>query len=262
MRLHFRSYGHGEPLIILHGLFGSLENWHSISLKLSAHFQVFAVDQRNHGQSPHSPEMNYELMAGDLEEFITTHRLPPISLMGHSMGGKTAMQFAMLYPALVNKLIVVDMAPGAAAPRHEQILRAMLSLNIATAKDRCELEQALAPAVPELATRQFLLKNLKRQSHGAFRWQIGLQEIQQNYAQLSHAVGNGQAFDGPVLFLRGESSTFLVEHDLPEIRRLFPKAELWTVSRAGHLPHVENTTEFVAQVRQFLTPHFYRQPHP
>ena len=262
MRLHFRSYGQGEPLIILHGLFGSLENWHSISVKLSAHFQVLAVDQRNHGQSPHAPEMNYELMADDLEEFIATHHLKPVHLVGHSMGGKTAMQFALMYPALVNKLIVVDMAPGAAAPRHEQILTALLSLDIATAKDRRELEHALAPTVLELATRQFLLKNLKRQSNGAFHWQIGLEEIQQNYAQLSHAVGNAQAFDGPVLFLRGESSTFLGEQDLPEIRRLFPKAEPRTVSRSGHLPHVENAAEFLEEIMRFLTPHFYRQSRP
>lgn len=262
MRLHFRSYGQGEPLIILHGLFGSLENWRSISLKLSEHFQVFAVDQRNHGQSPHAPEMNYELMAGDLAEFIKAHHLPPINLMGHSMGGKTAMQFALLYPALVDKLIVVDMSPRAAQPRHEQILNALLALDITTAKARRELEQALAPSIPDFATRQFLLKNLKRESNGRFHWQAGLQEIQQNYAQLSQAVGDGRTFDGPALFLRGETSTYLAEQDLPDILRLFPKAELRNVSRAGHLPHVENAPEFVEQIMRFLTPHFYRQPRP
>src|SRR6266404_6164360 len=168
MQLHFRSYGQGSPLIILHGLFGSLENWHTVSERLSSRFQVFAVDQRNHGQSPHSSEMDYKLMAEDLAEFMQTQRLTETHILGHSMGGKTAMQFAFLYPGYVRRLVVVDIAPRAYAPRHKQILQAMMSLDLALYTDRGQIEKALEPAIPELALRRFLIKSVSRLPSGRF----------------------------------------------------------------------------------------------
>ena len=168
MQLHFRSYGDGEPLIILHGLFGSLDNWHSMSVKLAAPFQVFAVDQRNHGASPHSPEMSYPIMADDLEEFLQSQGLARAYVMGHSMGGKTAMQFALRYPHRVERLVVVDIAPRVYSPLHARILEALLALDLASFKTRKQVEDALASAIPELGTRQFLLKNLTRGAEGHF----------------------------------------------------------------------------------------------
>ncbi len=255
MRLHFRSYGSGTPLVILHGLFGSLDNWHSMSQKLSGKFQVLAVDQRNHGQSPHSLEMSYQLMAQDINELLEALHLPAAHVLGHSMGGKTAMQLALAFPQRVQKLIVVDIAPRPYPPHHEQVLAALLSLDLHPGHDRRHLERALAPDIPDLATRQFLLKNLKRNPDGSFRWQLGLGEIQRNYRRLSEGITAGAAFNGPALFLRGEESDYVADADGDSIRALFPRAELQTIARAGHLPHVENPRAFLEAVNTFLSPH-------
>src|SRR5258708_1893067 len=162
MQLHSKVYGKDEPLIILHGLFGSSDNWHSICLKLAPCFQVFAVDQRNHGGSPHHSDMNYSLMASDLVEFMQMQRLSKASILGHSMGGKTAMQFALLFPEKIERLIVVDIAPRAYPPNHERILAALMALSVSRYDTRAQIEQALATAIPNLSLRQFLLKNLAR----------------------------------------------------------------------------------------------------
>ena len=252
MRLHFKRYGDGEPLIILHGLFGSLDNWHSMSANLAARFQVLAVDQRNHGASPHSPEMSYPLMADDLDELMRAEGLAVANVMGHSMGGKTAMQFALRYPHRVEKLIVVDIAPRVYSPRHAGILNALLALDLASFQTRNQIGDALAPAIPELGTRQFLLKNLTRGAQGHFAWKLGLREINVGYARLSEAPGAERPCEKPALFIRGESSDFLKADDLQLIRELFPKAELRTIPAASHLPHVENPAVFLETVIEFL----------
>src|SRR5258707_8793058 len=184
MQLHFRSYGQGSPLIILHGLFGSLENWLTVSERLSSRFQVFAVDQRNHGQSPHSSEMDYKLMAEDLAEFMHTHHLAEAHILGHSMGGKTAMQFAFLYPGYVRRLVVVDIAPRMYAPRHNQILKAMLSLDLAHFTDRKQIEKALEPQIPELALRQFLIKSVARLPSGGFSLKLNFEGEKKKYKKI------------------------------------------------------------------------------
>lgn len=253
MQLHFKTYGSGTPLLILHGVFGSLDNWHSISVKLASRFQVFAVDQRNHGSSPHNPEMSYPIMAADLKEFLDSQGLTRAHVLGHSMGGKTAMQFALLFPERVEKLVVVDIAPRAYSPRHEKIFRALLSLDLPAFETRKQIEDALAPAIPDLGTRQFLLKNLARSPGDGFRWKLGLREIYGSYARLSEAVTNDRPCDRPALFIRGEHSDFLQETDLPLIRQLFPQAQLGTIPAAGHLVHVENPDKFLETLTEFLT---------
>ena len=252
MQLHFKDYGNGPPLIILHGLFGSLDNWHSTSVKLAAQFHVFAVDQRNHGNSPHASEMSYPAMANDLDEFMRAHGPARAHMLGHSMGGKTAMEFALRYGDRVEKLIVVDIAPRAYSPRHEKILQAMLSLDLPAFETRKEIEEALAPAVPELATRQFLLKNVTRAPGQTFHWKLGLREIAGDYARLSEPPTATTPYGKPVLFVRGEASDFLLDEDISLIRGLFPQAELRTIPRAGHLPHVENPAAFLQTVNEFL----------
>ncbi|HWX21462.1 MAG TPA: alpha/beta fold hydrolase [Candidatus Binatia bacterium] len=252
MRLNFKTYGQGEPLLILHGLFGSLDNWHSVSLKLGERFQVLAVDQRNHGHSPHSPEMDYRLMAEDVRELLEARLLPWAHVLGHSMGGKTAMQFALLYPAQVQKLVVVDIAPRVYSPRHTDVFAGLLPLNLASFQTRSQIENALAPSIPDLALRRFLLKNAERDPGGGFRWRFGLQEIYQNYQRLGEAPAGAQPFNGPVLFIHGEGSDYLKEEDLGSIQRLFPQARLASLSGAGHLPHTENPGAFVQQVKEFL----------
>jgi pimeloyl-ACP methyl ester carboxylesterase len=252
MQLHFQSYGHGPPLIILHGLFGSLENWHSMSQKLAADFQVFGVDQRNHGRSPHVAEMSYELMAHDLKELVASQDLPPIHLLGHSMGGKTAMVFALTYPESVEKLVVVDIAPRAYPPQHRQILAALLSLDLSSFSNRKEMESQLAKSIPDLALRRFLLKNVKRDSAGSFYWQMNLAAIDANYDRLNESLSNRRTFDKPALFIRGERSDYIRNEDIKMIHALFPKAAHCEISGAGHWVHVDAPEAFLRKVREFL----------
>jgi esterase len=253
MRIHFQSFGRGTPLIILHGLFGSLENWHSISQKLAADFQVFAVEQRNHGRSPHAQEMSYQLMAEDLKEFVADQQLGAVNLLGHSMGGKTAMLFALTYPELVQKLIIVDIAPRAYSDHHREILNSLRSLDLTSFKSRTEMESQLAPSIPDLAIRRFLLKNVKRDQAGAFYWQMNLPAIEANYARLSEAVSSERPFLGPTLFIRGECSNYIRDQDLPAIEKLFPQVEHCKIADAGHWVHAEAPEAFLRTVREFLS---------
>src|SRR5438445_11207875 len=159
MQLHFESHGNSPPLIVLHGLFGSLENWRSMTRRLGESFSVVAIDQRNHGRSPHSGEMSYPLMAEDLREFMTQQHLKTSHLLGHSMGGKTAMQFALRYPESVERLVIADMAPKAYRATQKEMIQALLALDLSKFGGRKEIELALAGPIPDLTVRQFLLKD-------------------------------------------------------------------------------------------------------
>ncbi|MDB6066702.1 MAG: alpha/beta hydrolase [Pedosphaera sp.] len=252
MQLNFQTYGTGFPLIVLHGMFGSLDNWQPISRKLGESFQVFALDLRNHGRSPHSDAISYPLMAEDLREFMAAHNLSRAHVMGHSMGGKTAMQFALLHPEQVEKLVVVDIAPKAYPPWNMPIIEALLALDLRSFGHRPEIEAALAPAIPSLTLRQFLLKSLTRDESGAFVWKINLDALQRNYPLLNQRIGDGQTFAGPVLFIRGGRSEYIEETDRALIEAQFPHAEMTTIAGAGHWVHAEAPDEFVRIVKDFL----------
>jgi esterase len=252
MQLHFQSYGRGPQLIILHGLFGSLENWHSISQKLAADFQVFAVDQRNHGRSPHAADITYQLMAEDLKEFLADKQLGPVNFLGHSMGGKTAMLFALTYPQSVEKLIVVDIAPRAYPDHHLEILKALSSLDVASFNSRAEMESQLASSIPDLAVRRFLLKNVKRDQAGNFYWQMNLSAIEANYARLSEQISGQRPFEKPTLFIRGERSNYICDDDMTAIQKLFPRVKLCEIAGAGHWVHAEAPEAFIRTVWEFL----------
>lgn len=252
MQLHYKTYGAGPPLVILHGLFGSLDNWHLISSKLGERWRVLAVDQRNHGRSPHSDEMTYAAMAGDVSEMLHREQIAEASIMGHSMGGKTAMQMALLFPAQIEKLIVVDIAPRTYPPLHHSIIEALHNLEPERSQTRKEMEEKLAGPIPELALRQFLLKNVRRNADNRFEWQMGLEEIRRSYPKLQQPLLGGTPFSKPTLFIRGERSNFLVEEDMPAIQTRFPKARLETIPRAGHLVHTENPAAFLHVVSAFL----------
>jgi esterase len=256
MRLHFRVYGQGAPLIILHGLFGSLDNWAMISQQLSANFHVFAVDQRNHGGSPHREQMDYRLMAEDLREFLDEHQISSIHLLGHSMDGKTAMQFALLHPGRVERLIVADMAPRAYDPAHQYIFNALLALDLNRFQTRQEIEESLAAPIPDLVVRRFLLKNLARDVRGAFHWKFNLRGLCDNYPSLNAAMPSDHSYNGPTLFIHGGKSNYLREQDMPEVRRLFPRAEFSEIPEAGHWVHAEVPAVFLTQVRKFLEKKF------
>lgn len=252
MQLHFREYGHGEPLIVLHGLFGSLDNWHPLSQQFAERFRVFAVDLRNHGHSPHSDEMNYAVMANDLREFMEAHALSSANVLGHSMGGKTAMQFALSFPDKTRTLLVADMAPRVYPPAHADIFRALLALDLKSFHTRQEIEEALAWEIPQLSLRQFLLKNLTRDEHGGLRWKMNLSGVHQNYPRLNEPLDASQPFNKPALFVRGGKSRYVREQDEPEIRRLFPRAQFVTIPNAGHWIHADAPEIFVRIVMDFL----------
>lgn len=251
MKLSFREIGEGDPLIILHGLFGSLDNWISIARKLEDKRNIFLIDQRNHGHSPHSEIFNYEAMANDLKEFTESHNLSSIELMGHSMGGKTAMVFATQFPQLVEKLVVVDISPKYYPVHHETIIAGLHSIDLASLSSRNQADKELAKSVPNFGVRQFLLKNLKRTSDG-FGWKINLDVIEKEIEEVGKALPEEGVYDGPTLFIRGENSNYILDSDRPLIEHHFPKATLVTVKKAGHWVHAEQPDVLLEQLTRFI----------
>jgi esterase len=252
MRLNLQRYGDGPPLIVLHGLFGSRANWHGISRALAGEFEVIAVDQRNHGSSPHTAEMSYAAMADDLRELMTHEGIERAHLLGHSMGGKTAMQFALTHGDRVDHLIVVDIAPRAYPPHHDELLDAMCDLDLGAATTRADLDAMLAQRIDSAPVRQFLLTNVTRDDEGRFGWRINLPVIQASYESIVAEVDSPRAFEGPALFLRGERSDYISDDDRADILRLFPHAAIETIPGAGHWVHAEAPETFLRAVRAFL----------
>ncbi len=251
MNLFYREYGKGEPLIILHGLFGSADNWMTQAKMLSEHYHVYTVDQRNHGLSPHSPDHDYLAMTEDLNDFLDQHNLKQAILIGHSMGGKTAMNFAIRYPAKAKKLIVVDIMPKAYPIHHDRILDGLKSLNIKLLTSRNQADAALAHYVDEPGVRQFLLKNLSREQGGGFSWKMNLAAIDQNIEEMGAAlVVNGQ-YQGPALFIIGARSNYYAFGDEAIIKKYFPNFSLVEME-TGHWVQAEKPKEFVEEVRRFL----------
>jgi esterase len=255
MQLHYNAYGSESlpPLIVLHGLLGSSDNWNSFGKIFGERFRTFIPDARNHGRSPHSDVFNYQAMADDIVEFIIQHRISSTSLMGHSMGGKAAALTALLHPELVNKLIVVDIAPRSYQAQHDQVFNALTSLDLSVFKYRKDIDGALTLNIPEKSVRQFLMKNLMRDNSGLFHWKLNLDAIEKNYAQINEELPRDRQFYGPVLFIRGKNSDYIQTEDLPFIGQIFPKAELITIKNAGHWVHVDAPKEFSGTVLDFLS---------
>lgn len=252
MKLNFHRVGHGPPLLILHGLLGSLDNWAPHAQLLSSQFQVFLLDLRNHGRSPHANEFDYDVMAADLAEFIYDQNLATVHLLGHSMGGKVAMRFSQLHPELGQKLIIADMSPREYAPRYAEILNAMHSMDLSRLQQRNEVDVALTAAAPDKNIRQFLLKNIGRDATGQLRWKPNVSAIRANYAQVRRAIPTAPNFIGPTLFIRGGKSDYIRDQDVPLLRQIFPRARLETIPAAGHWVHAEAPEEFLRLVTEFL----------
>ena len=255
MQLYFKELGQGDgaPLVMLHGLFGSSDNWFNVAPRLGC--KCYALDLRNHGHSPHSEEMDYALMAGDVAEFLDAQKLEAANVLGHSMGGKVAMQLALTYPARVRKLVIVDMAPRPYSPEHQPIFEVLLALDLKQFHSRREIEDALAPGIPDLTLRRFLLKNLAHepQDARAFKWRIPLPVIFTNYPKLCEPINpQGRRFERPALFLHGGQSPYVSEADVPQIRKLFPQAVIETIPQARHWVHAEAPDDFVRYVSEFL----------
>ena len=260
MELFYRKKGDsGEPLIILHGLYGSGDNWISIAQKLSDYFQVYLVDQRNHGKSPHADDMSYDTMANDLHEFITGHSLEKVNIIGHSMGGKTAMWFTATHPETVNKLVVVDVAPGSydsTSPNvetHKKIINALRTTDPSKAKNRKELDEQFAKMINNLQLRMFLLKNIERTEDGSYRWRINIDSIENNIGNIMGGLPDTNiTVYIPALFLKGELSDYITEKDIPVIKNTFPLSEVITIPNAGHWLHARQPELFTKKVLEFL----------
>lgn len=259
VELNHRITGEGAPLILLHGLFGSLENLGGIARKLQDEWQVHALDERNHGSSPHCDTMDYPAMAGDVIAYMDKQGIDKASLLGHSMGGKVAMQVALIAPERVEKIIVADIAPVTYKPRHDAILEGLTSTDLATVKSRADADHHLAEYVDTPSIRQFLLKNLVRvpkeeqtPDGPVFRWRMNLAVINDLYGNLAKAPEGEGPFNGLVLFIKGADSAYIQEKHRDEIQRLFPKAELRIIRDTGHWLHVDKTDTFTALCRRFL----------
>lgn len=249
MKLFVQTQGDGFPLVILHGLFGSSDNWQTLAKRFAVHFRVYAIDLRNHGRSPHIEIQSYAAMSGDLLEFFHDHGLSEAFVLGHSMGGKTAMQFALDHPTMVKKLVVIDIAPKEYPARHDHILEALLGLDLAKYKSRIEIERTLAPQIPNSATRQFLMKNLQRTDEG-FAWKINLKSISSSYDEMNRAI-SGFPFSHPALFVHSLTTDYVRQEDEPAIRALFPGAHLIGLN-VGHWIHAEAPDDFFRIVLDFL----------
>ena len=250
--LHSKILGQGEPLLILHGFLGMSDNWKTLGNKFSKKYEVHLIDQRNHGRSFHSNDFNYELLVEDLLNYIDSHQLEKVNLIGHSMGGKTVMNFAVNYPEKVKKLIVADISPRFYSAHHQQILDGLGAVNFSKQKSRKEIEEVLSDYISEVGIRQFLLKNVYRTSKDQFGYRFNLDALVDNYDEVGVALPSLTQFNGETLFLRGENSGYIDDNDKNLIEAHFPKTRTVTVKSAGHWLHAENPADFYDYVVSFL----------
>lgn len=253
MDLFYKKYeGTGKPLLIFHGLFGMLDNWHNVAQKLSENYTIYSADLRNHGQSPHSNEMNYELMADDIAELIVKLKLEKAHILGHSMGGKAVMTFALKYPTMVDKLIVADIGVQGYRRGHDDIFDAIIPLKLDEFSSRGAIDKQLQPTLKDFGVRQFILKNLNRDKKGNYEWKMNLEAIYKNYENITASIESDKPFVGETLFIRGGKSRYISEEGWKEIEKIFTHAKLETIEGAGHWVHAEKPDEVVDLVNSFL----------
>ncbi len=253
VKLHYNIAGKGNPIIILHGLFGSSRNWQSAAKILAEEYQVITPDLRNHGQSFHAQSMTYTEMAEDILELIKTNSLDNVCLVGHSMGGKVAMMNALLHSHFIDRLAVLDIAPVSYEHRYGKLFQAMQNLPLDQIKNRNNAEEILNDQINDQFLTQFLLQNLVRAEDG-FEWRINLPAIQSNIESISSFpdMGNDKQYDKPALFLGGENSHFVQPEYHGEIKKHFPNAEIELLPDAGHMLHIEQPEVVVDKIRQFI----------
>jgi esterase len=252
LTLFHRDYGSGHPLTILHGLLGSGGNWHTLSRSVfSESRRVVVADMRNHGKSPHDSRLDYEVMADDVVELWDGMGVEASDLMGHSMGGKVAMQLALTHPERVSRLVVVDMAPRGYQPAHEALFQALADAAPATKRSRAQVDAFLKDRIPDIGVRQFLLKNLAHGPDG-LHWQMNLEAIVSNYDRILEGLTVFATYEGPTLFIRGGRSDYILDDDNGIIQAYFPQAQLVTIPGAGHWVHAEAPGPFADAVTEFL----------
>jgi pimeloyl-ACP methyl ester carboxylesterase len=268
MNLFFREEGSGFPIVIVHGLYGSSDNWLTVGKKLSTRYKVYMLDQRNHGRSPSSDDHSYEALKEDLADFFEQHQIKKAILIGHSMGGKTAMAFAADYPEKIEKLVIVDIAPkdyfrlndDSQYYLHKSIMQAMLELDFSQMETRKDIENYLSLRIDNLSIVQFLLKNVhrKKENH-QFEWRINIRVLYDNLDEIISGVNEKwfedrqPIFNYPVLFIKGENSKYIQQEDLASIRQIYPDAIIKVIPDAGHWLHAEQPQLFMDTLEHFLT---------
>ena len=264
MNIFFREFGKGKPVVILHGLYGSSDNWVSIGRSLAEQFRVILVDQRNHGQSFHSLSHSYQDLSNDLVQFFKLQNLEKAIILGHSMGGKAAMLFATQNPQMVEKLIVVDISPGGYSNSgslpsqrkiHEKIISSLMAMYIKSISSRQQADEALSKSIADARTRQFLLKNLQRDEEGRFYWLLNLDAISANLDALMGPVfgfSEEVRIEIPTLFVKGEKSPYITQQHIELIEGIFTDNQIVTIPNAGHWVHAEQPNQFLEVVNGFL----------
>lgn len=253
MELNFKKLGtEGPEIIILHGLFGMLDNWKTFGRQMSEQYQVYLVDQRDHGRSPRTSDFNYKLLAEDLAEFIRLNDLNPYAIMGHSMGGKTVLQFANDYPDLFDRMIVVDIGPLANEAGHHTIFKALQSFDPAQIEDRSEAFDVMSSYIHQAGVIQFLMKNLSRNQAGGYQWKMNLDLLHEKYEHILAEISFDYLISSPCLFIKGAKSAYIDERNLDHIEEVFSNAEIITIEDAGHWVHAEQGARLLEVVLDFL----------
>jgi pimeloyl-ACP methyl ester carboxylesterase len=251
--LHSKILGKGKPLFILHGFLGMSDNWKTLGNKYAENnFQVHLIDQRNHGKSFHAEEFDYEIMANDIIVYLNHHGIDKAIVLGHSMGGKTAMQLAISFPEKVEKLVVADIAPKYYPPHHQEIMNALLTLKLDEISSRSEADAALAKNLNNMGIRQFLLKNLYWKEKGKLGFRFNINVLKDKMEEIGEGLATTAFFEKPTLFLRGDRSEYITPTDKSTIKKNFPNAKVETIKNAGHWLHAENPKEFFEKSLHFL----------
>ena len=252
MKLSFKKYGEGKPLVLFHGLFGSGDNWTTHAKNWAQQgFCVYLVDQRNHGHSEHSAEMSYALLRDDAIELLAEENLRDIVLMGHSMGGKTVMRVAQEVPFLIEKMIVVDMGVKAYPPHHDKVFDALHRIDLNHIQSRGEAEAILGQSEVDKATQLFLLKNLYWKEAGKLAWRFNLPVLESQMESILEAIPATPTCDVNTLFIRGELSGYINPGEEQDISKIFTKNQIVTIPQSGHWPHAESPELFSYEVMRF-----------
>lgn len=253
MELYSDTLGSGPDLVILHGLFGSGDNWRSIAKSLSEHYRVHLLDLPNHGRSPWVKQQSYPVFAEAVSDWMAAQGIENTALLGHSMGGKVAMQLALNNSqSNINKLIIVDIAPRAYPPHHQDIFRALANTDLSQHKNRSEVDEALKDGIETTGIRQFILKSLYRNEAGQLAWRFNLEALQQQYDSIANEPDFEHPYTGPTLFIKGMNSQYIQTSDQPAIMERFPEARAKIIEGAGHWPHAEKPAAFLRILERFL----------
>lgn len=251
--LYSKIEGEGKPFLILHGFLGMSDNWKTLGLEFSKlGYQVHMLDLRNHGRSLQSPNFNYEIMAQDVKEYCDQNKLENIILLGHSMGGKVAMEVATTCPNLVEKLIIADIGTKFYPQHHQSIIEGLMSVDFSLKPSRSDVDEQVAHYVKDFGTRQFLLKSLYWKESDQLDYRFNINYLNENIDEIGKELSSGKSFEKNTLFLRGSNSNYILDEDILEIQSHFPKMILKTVSNSGHWLHAENPNEFYEYVINFL----------